>query len=768
MNGKLWFRFFLMGLMLTALVLSGCEGDDGDDGSVGAAGAAGASAYDIAVENGFEGTYEEYAALVTPGGVAAQIESCATCHGDVGDEHQMVYDAAFTYTIDAKVTSVTSVATATGYNSTIFFDITQNELPYIDAAGLPSLARQTYQMMQYNSATATFDNTVDDFEDADYVLDALGDIVPGSYFVTTESGVADYAGDDANAQAYVYVTKDPILKGPDAQHITLYDEVSNTGLAGVDVTYNSVANVDGCVKCHGTPYGKHGYRQAAEVDTNLPDFAACKGCHYDTRTGGHEDWQYMGDDPEGWATGAPSTVDYAYIANVMNDTHMSHAFEFPYPQSLANCATCHFGGDNLERTLANENFTLTTCKSCHPQTGGTDLPDADGDYTVDTTVYALNTIIPHSWSDTTVCILCHNAGASGIAPVLSEIHNGYDQVIYDEDNGEEKYSENITVTFDSASLDGTTITVEALVETEGYAAADVELGASKFGLYAYDSDDLLASRINGVTADDYITTIDANTLMWTITADFSEYADAIDSGTVNRAQIMLQPRYYNSDGDMVALNAPANLVELADGSFTDPVDFVDVTKCNACHDALATTFHSPDRGGSIEACKTCHVATRGGSHLEMQSRDIDSYVHAIHSMQYFDYGNVDFNDPVEAALYYEHTEDFVYPYFTTLACESCHNAGTYNVPDQSVSLAVIQSASDSNDTTTRNIGAVPSYVTGPASNACGGCHRAMLINEDDAGGLAAFNAHVTSFGYLIEEADGVLETVWESVQSLFD
>ena len=61
MNAKSWFRFILMGLMLSALVLSGCEGDDGDDG---ADGADGQSAYELAVENGFTGSEEEWLALL--------------------------------------------------------------------------------------------------------------------------------------------------------------------------------------------------------------------------------------------------------------------------------------------------------------------------------------------------------------------------------------------------------------------------------------------------------------------------------------------------------------------------------------------------------------------------------------------------------------------------------------------------------------------------------------------------------------------------------
>ena len=68
------------------------------------------------------------------------------------------------------------------------------------------------------------------------------------------------------------------------------------------------------------------------------------------------------------------------------------------------------------------------------------------------------------------------------------------------------------------------------------------------------------------------------------------------------------------------------------------------------------------------------------------------------------------------------------------------------------SLPGLLSASDSPlNGWDRNIGEVPAYVTGPASRACGGCHRAELINEDEAGELISFNQHTKQGGYLIEE-----------------
>jgi hypothetical protein len=72
----------------------------------------------------------------------------------------------------------------------------------------------------------------------------------------------------------------------------------------------------------------------------------------------------------------------------------------------------------------------------------------------------------------------------------------------------------------------------------------------------------------------------------------------------------------------------------------------------------------------------------------------------------------------------------------------------------------------------RDIGAVPSYVTGPAARACGACHRANLIKEDDASGLASFNQHTNAGGYLVaveeEEAEDVLARVIAEHMAIFE
>jgi hypothetical protein len=267
-------------------------------------------------------------------------------------------------------------------------------------------------------------------------------------------------------------------------------------------------------------------------------------------------------------------------------------------------------------------------------------------------------------------------------------------------------------------------------------------------------------------------TVSAEGGSWEVNFDLSAWTDMIADGTVKRVEIAAMPALEDADGVTLALDAPSRTFDLAANEFVD--DFYSpIVKvpdgCENCHDALATNYHSPDRGGNIVVCRLCHITKSRGSHLELQSRSIDSYVHAIHSMQAFDIGDIDFTDPVQA-LHYEHHIEFPYPTHGITHCESCHTEDTNNVPDQTKSLAGALSASDSVETWDRNIGDVPLYITGPASRACGGCHRAELINEDAVGELIPFNEHTKQGGYLIEGGDDyvdVLLGVIDEIMALF-
>ena len=571
---------------------------------------------------------------------------------------------------------------------------------------------------------------------------------------------------------------------------------------GAGVDYASSANVAGCVKCHTDPYLKHGYIYGTVDGDAKTDFYTCKACHLDNGEGGHYEWQLLVNDPvlaakflsasEEEAAKLLSDAqkkDMAYNTTVMNDVHMSHAMEFPYPQSMANCVTCHEG--KLDKVLTDANFKVSTCKSCHPVTGAKAAVAKEGDTPAyDTTKFALKTIVPealHGKMDlnTTDCTTCHGEGKP--APSFKQIHPGYDKAIYNAAGI--KYSDAVSVTIQSATLKDNKLNIKfSAAAKPDFKDIDVTKNVTPtvmVGLYGWDAKDFVVgphersfddNKDGAIDSKDQrnleaevgaehprIKTVSAKGGAWEVEADLTPWADLIKDGTVKRLEVGVLPTTVNADKVEVAVDAQTRTFDVKGNKFDDKFfkPIAETEKCETCHAALATNFHEPSYGGSVTACRMCHIVKSGASHLEMQSRSLDSYIHAVHSNQAFDVAGIDFKDPVQALKYEEHIS-MPYPTHEIGNCESCHAAGTYNVPDQAESLPGILSASAKNETWDRKIGTVPSVVTGPAEKACGGCHRADMINEDKAGGLAVLNKHFAQGGYLVPAGEKPVDT-WKSV-----
>jgi OmcA/MtrC family decaheme c-type cytochrome len=692
--------------------------------------------------------------------------------------HQAIYNqykdaSAFTVTIE-EVTSTPEAGTdPVTYTSVMKFKIQKSGVPYVDA-GLAGLDQKKYSAYTYDSATRKYNAYFD------YGTPTLVDAATGLYSVTKTA--AAFAPEQTNAQVYAYVVDDKLV----SEGMQLYSNVTNVGKTYGDANaYVSAANVAGCERCHGTPYMKHGYRMAAV--SGLPDFAGCKACHIDSRDGGHQGWQLLVDDPAAYAAQggvltAEQKTKYAYKRSVMNDVHMSHAMEFAYPQSMANCVTCHDG--KLGAILTDANFNLTTCKSCHPMTAAeTSSKRAPS---LASRIQASPLDLIHTWdlgdpaTASVACNTCHKAG--GVARMFNQIHTGYNKTIYPAADGK-KYSDYFSVAINEASFDAATnvLTVKfAGTETgdlPGLAVSNIT-PTVMVGLYGYDTKDFIVSAHGSVSGVRNLEWVYGTTHkrftgsfadgVWTVTVNLSDWKDMMTAGKVKRAELVVMPKLLNAAGATVALNAATKTFDLTKNAI-DATYFkaiVDPAKCNKCHEALATTFHSGDRGGSVVTCRTCHTVREGGGHLEMQSRSIDSYVHAIHSFQAFDIKNVDFADAVQKMEYEHHTES-TYPNFTIFNCESCHNAGTYNIPDQTKSMPGVLSASAVTKNWDRAVGTYPSYVTGPASRACGACHRADKINEDDAAGLASFFAHTGAFSTQLVANTGVYDAAIEKIMAEF-
>jgi len=817
------------GLLATAAFMGGCSGDDGAQGPQGDPGPKG--------DTGDTGP-------AGPGTTAldkVNLESCATCHDQAGEQHQAIYAKYVDASKLALIFTAGDVSSALQgdgtYTVTLDFTITFNGAPYVDAAGLPGLGEKRFYAAQY--VNGGYPNA------ACRLRETAGNgstgVVPlgGGSYTVTQSGCA-FAPETTDAQVYGYLAKGTLIEHegtaggelPEGSHVHLYDDVANTAVAfgaaaaGAAGAYVSAANVGekdaqgnivtpGCVSCHGQPYLKHGFR-AAKVD-GLPDFAACKSCHYDNfaRTGSGKGGIFQRvDDPVGWANLTDPVRSYAYTANLMTVAHAYHAMEFPYPTSMANCVTCHQG--KLDRVLANTNFKGTVCKTCHAVEGIGSQPGqtyneaerAPSLYWIwDQAGTGLGFHKTAIVDDVDGCQTCHGAG---IAPAFNAYHTGYNEKIYTAAG--ERYSDLYFVTIDNISLDGDKLTVDF---SSNNTAICPELLVSLYGwdtkhflIPAHDRDansqrleyvpESSASQSCSAPARALFTEAAGSVPgAWSVTVDLAAYQARytesipamIASGKVKRAEVTITPELRVGTVD-VAVNATGKTIDLNTGGevpnyFKDDAAVVETKKCDVCHDSLATTFHdgSGRGGGGIQVCKNCHNPTFAGGHLETQSRSIESYVHAIHSFQDFDV-NWTFADgqstrdpilgfdPVFVKRYDQHIKH-VFPNFTIRNCEACHKTGTasYNVPDQYESLYGLLSGApkldfwydfDANgvpvETAGRKVGTYPRYVTGPAARTCGACHRARFINQDEAGELASMFEHHRVNGTVVEAPPDTNET----------
>ncbi len=744
--------------------------------------------------------------LASPSGVTAvitgtqpiEIETCSICHKRTGANHQASYDELYQDGV-IQITDLKYEFKEPG-TTVISFKMTKDGAPF-NAANADNL----------NIYFAPYTGSSFEFEPVMERLSLKGKL---TYDPATGVSTSTLVEKSPDEQGYIDYTD---LSGVDGL-IVVFGRDEDVGFlparirqtkypfaalleTGNGVDYVSPANNDGCVKCHTDPYLKHGYIYAQVNKDPATDFYTCKACHLDNGEGGHFEWQLLVDDPELAAQYIAGEVElteeqqaqYAYTTSLMNDVHMSHAMEFPYPQSMANCATCHEG--KLDAVLSDDNFTVETCKSCHPVTGKVGpIKEGEEEPSYDTTQRALKTIVPeaiHKSLDlaTAECTPCHSEG--GIAPTFKQIHSGYDKIIYTADGL--RYSDVLTFTIDSAAFNGNVLTFEFSAHKDA-ALADIDETAVTptvlVGLYGWDTKDYIVGpherlfddngdgvidskdkrALEAAAGEEHprIQTVSAADGKWTFTADLSPWADKIADGTVRRVEIGVMPALMTADGVMIALNAPSRTFDLTANAFADDF-YAPIVKvadgCNTCHDALATNFHTPDHGGNIVVCRMCHITKAGGSHLELQSRSLDSYVHAIHAFQAFDVGDIDFENPVEAMTYGHHIE-FPYPKHGLTDCESCHYENSYNVPNQAKSLPGLISGTDEVKGMERKLGPIGAYVTGPAARVCGSCHRAVLIKEDNAGEMAVLNLHLQKGGYVVPAGEKPLDTLMSVIEEV--
>jgi hypothetical protein len=662
------------------------------------------------------------------------------------------------------------------------------------------LGQKTFYAQEWNAAANTFD-TKKNFSFTGIQFKGVTADGNGAQYTARRTNVSFAPELSAHAFVYGYIATKGAVPVPTTGHYNLPSSVSSAAKVYGTIGYTSTVNVSGCETCHGKPYSKHGYRQAKVAGVpELPDMATCKVCHTDQRVGADGQWYVFADDPANYDPDVWDTVKYAYTANIMNDTHNSHAFEFNYPQSMANCVTCHAG--KLGQILTDANFKPSVCKSCHPVNGfaGTQDGRAPSFAVLWATSLGVHTdpdLLYTTYGDAD-CNGCHSATGAAKSFTFSKLHRGYNNQIYSDANGT-RYASSIKATVVSASYDAASYVSTVTFSVSGVSSTAIVSPTVVASLYGYDTKDFIVSGHSSQFADKTPnlewtegavirgTTTPANTTRlvvtpgtatagnasWTATLDLSTWSGMITAGQVKRIEVGFLPAIgldpttvatsTNPGIAVVGVTQTINVTATSATAYIKDADsygktIVDPTKCNACHDALGTTFHTPNYGSAgTVGCRLCHVVGSAGSHLEMQSRSIDSYVHAIHRMEVLDGKNVNLTDKVQKVRYDKHVEG-VYPNFAGwFNCESCHNAGMYDPPAEDRSMPSLLSALGA-PTGRTGLGTFAQQITGPAARACGGCHRAAPINEADGSKLVDVVAHWGDFGSAVADPTALVST----------
>lgn len=720
------FKYLLIAMFASFIAIGcGLEGDDGDDGARGPAGKTG------------------------PQGPAG--ESAAAQVSVMEDGHQKVFNSAEDTNFAAQLSSVTPNSDNT---TTITFSVTKNGDAY--TGGFADWTGGD-NWDAFNLMWTSYDNDNGSFSDYEEAVFSGGDVEnngDGTYTVTFEPSVE------------MTPNMTFFLVGAKA------DGYANHDWTGVQEYMNAVyvrgelpevnASVEGCNNCHMENIIKHNAISATPVDQNgdVRPFFSCRTCHND----GH------------MSHGGIRFNDVNQDIRLRNSVHYQHRAD--YPQSVANCATCH----DVDSVINQANFEYGTCMSCHQSFDNDQftVPSYAPDHT--------------NYDETTNCTGCHG----DFAPTFSDLHSGYNPQKIASDGT--RWSEKVKFQIDSIEYDNNT---NELTVNWGAYENGVLIDLSDNSTYDFDTDNLtnetgayvlvgyLGFGTNDVAEHAVLadnTTINENgsatSILTLDSATLSEYqvegvkvgvlgVPAVNGGTGD-----------DEDGTHIAVTSVTKNYNLETGS-KFPTDLaVSQAKCNNCHNELIIHDSGGYRHGAVanpDACMLCHVPGRAAGHYNEQSSSLDTYLHAIHEGQPAPNGSQ------------KH-----YPQPIT-NCESCHDS--YNFPSMSTDLAVTLSGYELRTGNEDRATVDPEYYTGPQAAACGGCHKAYPIEnyfaalmenftEDTDNGTAvseylynnnwntfynasgfetsSFNNHVATMGFYYDNSTGAMYDNYTAVLGAVD
>jgi OmcA/MtrC family decaheme c-type cytochrome len=683
---------FLVGLVVSAFLLSSCSGSDGAAGSVGPSGATGSAG-----STGPSGP---------PGGGGIPIDSAESINIEV--TAVSVPSGGGAPVVSLRLTNDLTQGLVGLPASDIRFVISQLSPAPVSSGG--SSEWQSY----VTRSSAGIPNAQADTETA--TAGTFVDNDDGSYQYTFAQALTAYTGGPTYDESKSHRLGIEIRGQAPISSNGIFDFVPTGG--AVTITRNIVDN-DTCNACHDVLEFHGGPRT---------DVTYCVTCHNPSSIDGDtvdEAWQGMID-----MKVMIHKIHYGHnLANgyaIVGYGGSVHDYsEIEFPQDVRNCSTCHDESDADTPEASNWRLVANrvTCGACHD-----DIDFANGGHPGDFT-----------FTDDTQCLDCHGPDAT--------VNDGDAQIpvahAIPEQLASTAFQYNIVDVTNTGVGESPVIHFSVTDPTNGDAPYDIqndapfttcEFGASRLAIgIAWDTDDYTNTdsgntpaqpiSLNPLTACGG-TSVDEGGGVFSVISTTPVPASATGSAAIT---IDGHPAV-DIEGTIHRL-AVTNAVAYA--AITDATpearrNAVAIAKCDECHNQLS--MHGNNRTDNPEVCVTCHnpnatdvnrradaCATDLGT--DDMTIDMKFMIHAIH-------GSDKSGVPYEACGFGNapHTFDFVYPGHLN-NCEGCHLDGGYYPVDPAEVLG-----------TTVDVGAdlaspVDDTVVSPNSSVCSACHRTDLAKQ---------------------------------------
>jgi len=702
--------FFVATILI--LGLAGCEGSDGAAGSAGATGAAGPAGPtgptgptgpagpppdgSIIIGDGAELTADQIAtlgrlqAVITGVTIASPPVVDFTVTDGNGDPAYGIAEGVVWFTFVKLMPADSAVNGGLPYWQS-----------YVNRARTSTVAGGLTDAVQ---ATTDSGGTLEDLGDGDYRYTFATDVaaVTAPIAVAWQPGLTHRVG--------LEIRLDGPGEIPLAPYNPVFDFVPD-GTAGSGVTKN-IADTENCENCHFEFTLHGGPRKSVEY---------CVTCHnpgtVDPDTGNSVDMAYMahsihmGDDRE---------TDYVVIGYGNNPHDYG---DVTYPQSKTYCESCHTASaTHADGDAWNEGASAKACGGCHDNglvEANHDAVTGQAEYSFDHTLADVNIGIAADG----ICSTCHLGQIETAGTPLS---------VHSRISGDQRLREALGKDFvleiiSATSTDpGETPVITFKVSNAAGTAYDIindpeftDAGSSLNLYVAWSTDDIYNGDETGVTGSlrDRGTGAEAYGTAYA----HRMYLAALQRDAVANADGSFTVTFFTSlpvdfTGDvMISLGGHPSAIDVVDADGvtgvqraaatsavffpgTERVLAFDNDKCNACHKQLQ--FHGSNRNGNYAICLNCHNADlgRGGEGFAL-----GRMVHAIHS------ASTTFNGGE-----FEHV---TFPQ-SVANCDTCHVAGSYDVPRTTARAISIDGGADS-------LSWLDDPATTPAAANCGACHTSI-------------------------------------------